>query len=156
MRKTRPLLFHFLFAAGIFAGLLADFAGPVAEGKLPPDLRKAVLRSGAFHEIQTTKEIPAPIMGLCAQHRERMAEPGQKWQVTDVITEPNLPIERLIFAATDGVYYVVHYERGGIAHSFEVVVAELPKGQGRPVAVWRGNGGPFKDFAALQEWLKQN
>jgi hypothetical protein len=90
---------------------------------------------------------------LCADNG-RLAEPGQKWNATDAIMDPTLPGKRLIWAAVGGEYYVVHYERGGIAHTFHGLVARLTKGEAKPKVVWGAMGGPFKDYAAFVDALR--
>jgi len=49
-----------------------------------------------------------------------MAEPGADFQVTDVVGNPNLPIRRLIAAGCSTDHCLVYYERGGIAHTWQV------------------------------------
>jgi hypothetical protein len=53
-----------------------------------------------------------------------------------------------------GDYYVVHYERGGIAHTFHVLVATLANNDAKPKMVWCAMGGPFKDYAAFLNGLR--
>jgi hypothetical protein len=84
----------------------------------------------------------------------KLAEPGQNWNATDVITDPTLPGKRLIWAAIGEEYYVVHYERGGIAHSFHILVAKLPKNDAKPTVVWRAVGHQLKDDAAFLDALR--
>jgi hypothetical protein len=122
--------------------------------KLPAEDRSVLLDSARFHEVHATSNLPAAIVALCTNGNGKLAEPGQKWQATDVIMEPGLPGKRLIWAAIGGEYYVVHYERGGIAHSFHVLVATLTKGDARPKVVWRAVEGPFEDYAAFLEALR--
>jgi hypothetical protein len=110
--------------------------------------------SSRFHEVLATTNLPPAIVALCADDSERLAEPGQKWEATDVITDASLPRKRLIWAAVSGEYYVVHYERGGRGHSFHVLVATLAKGESKPKVVWRGVGGKLKDYAAFLEALR--
>jgi hypothetical protein len=50
-----------------------------------------------------------------------------------------------------GDYYVVRYERGGIAHTYHVLVAKLHKGKAKPKIVWSAIDGPFNDYAAFLE-----
>jgi hypothetical protein len=50
--------------------------------------------------------------------------------------------------------HVVHYERGGIAHSFRILVARLTKDDVKPKVVWRAVGGPLKDYAAFLDALR--
>jgi hypothetical protein len=73
---------------------------------------------------------------------------------TDSIIDPSLPAKRLIWAAMGGDYYVVHYERGGIAHTFHVMVASYRKNDNNAKAVWNAMGGPFKDYAAFIDALR--
>jgi hypothetical protein len=84
----------------------------------------------------------------CLQSRDRNGT------LTDAIIDPALPGKRLIWAAVGGDYYVVHYERGGIAHTFHIMVAKLPKDGAKPKAVWRAIGGPFKDCQAFLDALR--
>jgi hypothetical protein len=56
-------------------------------------------------------------------------------------------------AAIGSKYYVVHYERGGIAHTFHhtfhILIARLMKNDAKPKVLWTGVGGPLKDYAAF-------
>ena len=113
--------------------------------------RKALQDASRFHEIHSTRDLPPAIVALCG---DKVADPGQNWNATDSITDPTLPWKRLIWAATGGDYYVVHYERGGIAHTFHVLVAKLNKGESKSKIVWSAVGGPFKDYAAFLEGLR--
>lgn len=117
--------------------------------KLPAEDRKALLDTSRFHEVHSTNDLPPAIVALCTGDNGRLADPGQKWNATDVIMDPTLPGKRLIWAAIGGEYYVVHYERGGIAHTFHVLVATLTKNNAKPKVIWRGVGGPLKDYAAF-------
>jgi len=51
-----------------------------------------------------------------------IAEPGAEFQVTDVIVNPKLPIRRLIAAGCSTDHCLVYYERGGIAHTWQVAL----------------------------------
>ena len=117
--------------------------------KLPAEDRKALLDTSRFHEVHSTNDLPPAIVALCTGDNGRLADPGQKWNATDVIMDPTLPGKLLIWAAIGGEYYVVHYERGGIAHTFHVLVATLTKNNAKPKVIWRGVGGPLKDYAAF-------
>jgi hypothetical protein len=57
---------------------------------------------------------------------------------------------------TDGEHYIVHYERGGFAHSVHILVATKKAGERKANAVWRAMGGPFKDYAAFLAALKKD
>ena len=47
-----------------------------------------------------------------------MANPGQKFEETDVILDATVPRERLIFAGVAGDRSFVHYEKGRYVHSY--------------------------------------
>jgi hypothetical protein len=111
-------------------------------GKLSTDDRKVLQDSARFHEVHSSGDLSPAIVALCG---DKLAEPGQNWNATDAITDPTLPAKRLIWATIDGDYYVVHCERGGIAHTFYLLVAKLRKGEPKPKLVWRAVGGPFKN-----------
>ena len=51
-----------------------------------------------------------------------IAEPGAEFQVTDVIVNPKLPIRRLVAAGCSIDHCLVYYERGGIAHTWQVAL----------------------------------
>jgi hypothetical protein len=135
--------FYFLLVATIPSLCCGDVT------KLAAEDRKALQNGSRFHEVRSTSDLPPAIVALCAGENNRMADPGQKWNATDAIIDPSLPGKRLIWAAVGGEYYVVHYERGGIAHTFHILVAKLTKGEAKPKLVWLGVGGPFKDYAAF-------
>ena len=52
-----------------------------------------------------------------------IAEPGAEFQVTDVMRNPPLPIRRLVAAGCSRDFHcLVYYERGGIAHTWQVAL----------------------------------
>jgi hypothetical protein len=122
--------------------------------KLSAEDRKALLDSSRFHEVYSTSDFPAAVVALCTNGVGKLAEPGEKWNATDSITDPTLPAKRLIWTSIGGEYYVVHFERGGIAHTFHILVAKLTNGDSQPKVVWRAVGGPFKDYAAFTGALR--
>jgi len=122
--------------------------------KLAGEDRRVLQDFSRFHEVHSTSNLPSTIVALCAGDNGRLADPGQKWNATCVITDPTLPGKRLIWAAVSGEYYVVHYERGGIDHSFHMLVAKLIKNDAKPKLVWRAIGGSLKDYAAFVEALR--
>jgi hypothetical protein len=137
-----------VFAAAIQGLCFADAT------KLPAEDRKVLLDASRFHEVYSIKDLPPAVVALCADDKGRLAAPGQNWNATDAITDPTLPWKRLIWAAVGGEYYVVHYERGGIDHSFHILVAKLPRDEGKPKVIWSGVGGPLKDYAAFVDGLR--
>src|ERR1700735_4827713 len=112
------LLTHFLIAIIAAQGLCR-----AGIGNLPTDDQRILGDVSRFHEVHGVKNLPMVVLRLCADSSGSLAEPGKKWQATDIAE--NLPRNRLIWAVTGSNYYVVHYECGGIAHSYHVLFAKL-------------------------------
>jgi len=146
--RMKQISLYVLFAVIIQTFCCADVT------KLPPEDRRVLQDTSRFHEVYSTKDLPSGIVAFCAGGDGAVAEPGQNWNATDAITDPTLPSKRLIWAAIGGDYYVVHYERGGIAHTFHVLIAKLAKGDAKPKVIWRAVGGPLKDYAAFLDALR--
>jgi len=51
-----------------------------------------------------------------------IADPGARFQVTDVIVDPKLPNRRLVAAGCSVDHCLVYYERGGFNHSWHVAL----------------------------------
>ena len=123
--------------------------------KLAVKDREMLQDASRFHEVHSTRDLPTPVLALCDGGGDgKLAEPGGNWNATDAIIDPTLPGKRLIWAAVGGDYYVVHYERGGIAHTYHELVAKFAKADANPKTLWRAMGGPFKDYAAFLNGLR--
>ena len=107
------------------------------------------LPRGSFHQGFATRSC----CPLCRRQRQARGS-GQNWNATDAVTDPTLPWKRLIWAAAGSDYYVVHYERGGIDHSFHILVAKLAKNDAKPKVVWHANGHQLKDYTAFLDALR--
>lgn len=120
--------------------------------------RRALEDFARFRPVRKAKDLPPAVVTRCADHKGRLAEPGKNWEATCVIiSDERLPQSRLIWAVTDGDYVVVHYERGGIGHSFHVMVVKFRKESPKPTYVWRGfSEGQLKDFRGFLDALKAN
>lgn len=92
--------------------------------------RKALLH-GQFHIVNKGEHLSSTNrVGLARvfhQDALEIADPGQPYQATDVVSGKMLPGRRLIFAAENSHYCIVHYERGGIAYSCQIVVFKIVK-----------------------------
>ena len=104
---------------------------------LPP-LSKAQrehLRSERFTVVPSTEKLPTGVREalrtLFGSDVFAMAEPGAPFQVTDDIVEPRLPVRRLARAGCSPDHCIVYYERGGIAHSWHLVLVRLEKDAAR-------------------------
>ena len=121
--------------------------------KLAIEGRRMLQDLSRFHEVYSTHDLPSAIVELCAKDGH-IADPGQSWNATCVIMDPTVPGKRLVWAAIGGEYYVVHYERGGIAHTYHILVAKLTKTDAKSKAVWTAVGGLLKDYAAFIDALR--
>src|SRR5215468_1451032 len=121
--------------------------------KLSSEDRKMLEDSSRFHEVLSTKDLPPAVVALCADDKGKLADPGQNWNATDAVTDPTLPWKRLIWAAAGSDYYVVHYERGGIAHSFHILIAKFANGEAKPKVIWEAVGRQLKDYPAFLDAL---
>jgi hypothetical protein len=108
---------------------LAATLGPsAAAGNLPGGLERQ-LKTETLSPIATVAELPEAVR-VCLTELFRwptlkMADPGDEWQETDVVETPDLPIRRLILAGCSAEHCLIHYERGGIAHTRSVLLLEL-------------------------------
>lgn len=123
---------------------------------LPAERRHALEAAAHFRMLNSTSEVPAALIALCANRDGKMAEPGGKWEPSDAIDDPSLPSKRLIWAATDGAYYIVHYESGGIAHIYHVLVAHLSPNEQKPDFTWFANTQPLENPKAFADALATN
>lgn len=137
-----------VFATAIQILCWADVA------KLPAEDRKILLEASRFHEVHSTVDLPRAVVALCVDDNGKLAEPGQNWNATDATLDPTLPWKRLIWAALGGDYYILHYERGGIDHSFHILVATLAKNDAKPKLVWHVVGRKLEDYPAFLEALR--
>jgi hypothetical protein len=99
-------------------------------------LLSAIRSATDFQVWHTIPDIPPFVRAAFAKatHQEfSMAEPGAKWQSTDVVLEPGLPWRRLRAVAVSTKFCLVFYERGGIAKSNIVAVFRLSFRGAEPV-----------------------
>src|SRR5665213_927988 len=68
-----------------------------------------------------------------------LANPGDKYQETDVLITPHLPRRRLVLAGSCRDRWFVHYEIGGFSHSYAVLVFRVDS-NGAFRFAWGGAG----------------
>jgi hypothetical protein len=122
---------------------------------LNPDIRQRLFETSQFHEVRSRAHLPPGVMALCADSTGRIADPGEAWQI-GCVGDDSTPKTRLIWAAIAGRLYVVHYESGGIVHSFHLLVATLEEGDTRATVEWRSVVKFFKNYGELVAALKSN
>jgi hypothetical protein len=106
-----------------------------------------------YRIVRKVADLPAGIRKLYtpkSKSRVAIADPGEKFQETDVITSPDLPWRRLIFAGIAQDRAFIHYEKGGRGHSdiIELFRLESPD---IAVGLWSGYRGPAKNIEELKE-----
>lgn len=111
---------------------------------------------GNFLIIKDVKNLPPAVLrAFTEQNGSRlvMANPGKKFRATDVVIDPTLPYRRLIFAGLSDDRCFVHYEQGGLAHSYVVALFQVTsKDKMKPI--WRGYcREPATSFEELRSWL---
>jgi hypothetical protein len=154
MRMTRFILAFLAFAV-VPSFTRADDATNVT--RMPPEHRKVLVDASHFSEVHATTNLPPAIVAICADGHGRLAEPGQKWEATDVIIDDSLPRCRLIWAAINGDYYVVHFERGGIGHEFVILIATMKSDTTKPTIIWQGDAVYLlKDYRAFVREMQAN
>jgi hypothetical protein len=95
------------------------------------------------------KRLKTAFSALSGQRDFKMANPGEKYQDTDVIVEPGLPFRRLLFAGISKDKYFIHYEMGGYAHSVHIAVFGVDS-ENRVKFSWGGPVPPAKDLMQLR------
>jgi len=91
--------------------------------------------SADYEILQTVSDLPAGIRSLYT-----------------VKGGPTLPRRRLIFAGVSQDRAFLHYEEGGIAHSYVIELFRLEPSQ-TAIGVWRGFCGPAKSLADLRQLM---
>jgi len=110
-----------------------------------------------YRIVRKVADLPAGIRKLYTpkgKSRAAIADPGEKFQVTDVITEPDLPWRRLIFGGVAQDRAFIHYEEGGIAHSYIVEFFRL-ESPDIALGLWSGYRGPGKNIGELKELVSE-
>ena len=87
---------------------------------------RAHLKDERFGIVTSVRGLPLGVRDalqtLFGSQTLDIAEPGGKFQVTDVVADAKLPIRRLVAAGCSTDHCLVYYERGGIAHTWQVAL----------------------------------
>ena len=110
----------------------------VAPSMSSPDRRTFL--AGDYTISRKFADLPVAIQRLyrvSGGTRSTMADPGERFEATDVITDPMLPRRRLIFAGVAQDRAFIHYEEGGIGPSYVIEFFRLETSESA-VGLWRG------------------
>ena len=101
-------------------------AGSQSAPAVLTDSLRAHLKDDRFGIVTSVRGLPLGVRDglqtLFRSDRLDIAEPGAAFRATDVVIDPNLPTRRLVHAACSIDHCVVYYERGGIAHTWQVAI----------------------------------
>ena len=102
-----------------------------------------------MHVVDLPKLVQDALKANFSNPKLDMADPGQEFQATDVIMNANLPTRRLISAGCSSDHCLIHYEQGGIAHFYRVLLVSVSKTAAK--VDWNGMcGGPMPNLAEVQ------
>ena len=87
---------------------------------------RAHVKDDRFQIVTSVRGLPLGVRDglqtLFGSQTLDIAEPEAEFQVTDVRSNPTLPIRRLVAAGCSIDHCLVYYERGGIAHTWQVAL----------------------------------
>ena len=90
------------------------------------DALRAHLKSERLEMVTSIRGLPLGVreslQALFGSQSLDIAEPGAEFQVTDDVGNRKLPIRRLVAAGCSSDHCLVYYERGGIAHTWQVAL----------------------------------
>jgi hypothetical protein len=149
---------HGLRIVGIFLAI-AFLAFPTAAEEFHKQLsaseRQHIL-DGDFKVLEKTEDMPASVkqafMKITNEPSFSLANPGKKFQVTDVVIDKTLPLRRLVFAGSRDDEWFVHYERGGRGHGYCVLLFRIDSNNGLQF-VWGGAGPHAKNLDELRKMV---
>jgi hypothetical protein len=121
MRRTRVLC-----AIGVSVWSAVVAGNQAAAPAMLSGALRAHLKDERFAIVTSIRGLPLGVRDglqtLFGSPTLEIAEPGAEFQVTDEIVTPKLPIRRLVAAGCSTDHCLVYYERGGIAHTWQVAL----------------------------------
>jgi hypothetical protein len=112
-------------AIGMSLWVAVAIGSQAAPGVALDEALRAHLKSERLELVTAIRGLPLGVrdeLQTLFGGRLDMAEPGAEFQVTDVAGNPKLPIRRLVAAGCSSDHCLVYYERGGIAHTWQVAL----------------------------------
>ena len=121
MRRT-PLF----CAIGVVLWSAAAIANQATSTPALSDALRAHVKDDRFQIVTSVRGLPLGVRDglqtLFGSQSLDIAEPDADFQVTDVAGARALPIRRLVAAGCSVDHCLVYYERGGIAHTWQVAL----------------------------------
>ena len=156
MKFEHRVLIWITSAAVAATGACVRDAEAMSDTLHPPAL--VLQQLDALKRVERVADLPAPVRegafeGAPSPPGWAIAEPGAAWTPTDVVTDSRLPSRRLYFAACTDALCLVHYARGGIAFSVNLVA--IARHGNRWKAIWSASGSqPIRDLPELRALLR--
>jgi hypothetical protein len=121
MRRTRPLC-----AIGVTLWSAVVTGSQAAPTVALSEALRAHVKNERLAIVTSIRGLPLGVreelQTLFGSQTLDIAEPGAEFQVTDVVGNRKLPIRRLVAAGCSSDHCLVYYERGGIAHTWQVAL----------------------------------
>jgi len=121
MRRT-PLF----CAIGVVLWSAAAIANQATSTPALSDALRAHVKDDRFQIVTSVRGLPLGVRDglqtLFGSQSLDIAEPDADFQVTDVAGARALPIRRLVASGCSADHCLVYYERGGIAHTWQVAL----------------------------------
>jgi hypothetical protein len=127
------------------AGQSAAVSAPRKSGSTPTlsEMDAQRLLEGPCQLLTSTSQLPEKLRAafamLTRESEFTLANPGEKYQSTDLMAQPKLPLRRMVLAVNCSGYWFIHYERGGLGHSYALVFFR-PDSKGAMAFEWGGRG----------------
>lgn len=145
-----------LYVVALFVALaltMANGAEPAKPARLDP---AALMDASRFARINSVADLPKPVRDACVGSEGAIANPAEPFNAGCTIGPGSPPSNRLIwaaFSARDQVY-VLHFERGGVAHTFNVLAVQLRGDAVSGELRFAAQGRPIDDYAAFVAAVK--
>jgi hypothetical protein len=118
--------------------------------------RAVLLDAPRFQPINSLEGLPESVRKICVDHEGRIAGPGEPFNAGCTIGPGSPPSVRLIWSSysPEDHVYVLHIERGGVAHFFDVYVVH--ERDGAATVDWSASSKRLEGYASFVEALKAN
>jgi hypothetical protein len=125
----------------------------IVSGCQPRAVSDLLAQAPESAEAAAFADVPDELLAQCRDDNGKLAEPGAVWLAGNFIWNAALPRHRLIWAVKAGRYHVVHFERGGFAHTYRVLVAQRGDDGAMQVRL-RADSGRFEHYAHFVQALR--
>ena len=85
-----------------------------------------------------------------------MANPGESFNVTDVVEDDSWPSQRLgSYGRSDSLWFV-YYEQGGFGHSWQIVLFTVEGENATTLAAYWVVSASMMDIRQLKDWIRDS